>query len=158
MSLIDLIHKSKKTMIANANGANFAKDSIKNEPTVAKVANVAVANPKDIKKIRAWLSHIGELEDDHHIVIDKCRRDPETLNYYLARAMQFERDERRQKALKMLESSPIKQRVYTTDTVTDPDNVILTIAIRGVTTFDMLIPMSRYDPFLLMEMIDKETQ
>lgn len=136
--------------------------SAQSEEITAQYPNISqkVGNfqHSDLEKIRAWLNRIGEVEEDHHIVIDKCRRDPEALTSYLARAMQFERDERRQKALKMLESSPIKQRVYITDTTTDPDNVILTIAIRGVATFEMLIPMSRYDPFLLMEMIDNETQ
>lgn len=58
------------------------------------------------------------------------------------------RNKRRKKVLSMLADHPDKQRVYTTDTSTDPDNVILTVAIRGLATVEMLIPRYRYDPFL----------
>jgi hypothetical protein len=65
-------------------------------------------------------------------------------------------NKRRQKVLSMLAGNLDKQRVYITDTSTDPDNVILTVAIRGLATFEMLIPRYRYDPFLFAEMIDEK--
>ena len=37
----------------------------------------------DLEKIRSWLFSIGEPESDHHLVIERCRSDPEVLNYYL---------------------------------------------------------------------------
>jgi len=33
--------------------------------------------------IRAWLHKIGEPEEDHCLVIDKCKRDHEALIYFL---------------------------------------------------------------------------
>ncbi len=57
----------------------------------------------------------------------------------------------------MLTDNPDKTRAFATDAETDPDNVILTVAIRGGATFEMLIPKARYDPFLLMELVDKES-
>lgn len=39
-----------------------------------------------IEMIRAWLFKIGEPEEDHHLVLDKCRNDPETLAYFLKHA------------------------------------------------------------------------
>ena len=67
---------------------------------------------------------------------------------------ELQAENRRQKILSMLADNPGKKRTYTTDTTTDPDNVILTVGIRGVATFEMLIPKDNYDPFLLIEMID----
>jgi len=67
---------------------------------------------------------------------------------------ELQAESRRQKALNKLAENPDKQRVYVTDTTTDPDNVILTIAIRSVAAFEMTIPKDRHDPFLLIEMID----
>tara|TARA_R110002073_G_scaffold271812_1_gene435351 strand:- start:200 stop:571 length:372 start_codon:yes stop_codon:yes gene_type:complete len=61
----------------------------------------------------------------------------------------------RQEVLSMLESNPNKQRAHVVNTETDTDNVILTIAIRGLAIFEMTIPHDKYDPFLLMELIDK---
>jgi hypothetical protein len=37
----------------------------------------------DLEKIRTWLSKIGEPEEDHLLVIDKCRNDPQALEYFL---------------------------------------------------------------------------
>lgn len=33
--------------------------------------------------IRAWLHKIGEPEEDHYLVIDKCKHDHEALIYFL---------------------------------------------------------------------------
>lgn len=39
-----------------------------------------------IEMIRAWLRRIGEPPEDHHIVLSKCRNDPEALEYFLKHA------------------------------------------------------------------------
>ena len=36
--------------------------------------------------VRAWLYKIEEPEEYHHIVLDKCKRDPEALAYFLKHA------------------------------------------------------------------------
>lgn len=36
-----------------------------------------------IKLIRAWLTEIDEPEADHHLVLSKCKCDPEALAYFL---------------------------------------------------------------------------
>jgi hypothetical protein len=108
----------------------------------------------DIEKIRAWLNQASGTEVGHHDVLDECRSNSEALSYYLERAMEYGRDKRRQKVLNMLAENPDKKRAYITNTETDSDNVILTIAIRGTATFEIPIPKIKYDPFLLMEIID----
>lgn len=55
----------------------------------------------------------------------------------------------------MLEDRPEIQRAFLTDTESDRDNVIVTIAIRGVASFEMLIPMQKYDPFAVLDIIKK---
>lgn len=60
-------------------------------------------------------------------------------------------NKRRQKVLSMLADNPDKQRVFAADTSIDPDNVILTVAIRGLATAEMLILRYRYDPFLFLK-------
>lgn len=37
----------------------------------------------EIEKIREWLHRIGEPKEDHKLVLDKCRNDPQALEYYL---------------------------------------------------------------------------
>ena len=64
-------------------------------------------------------------------------------------------EERRQKVLSMLSEHPDKQRVYVTDDKADPDHVILTVAIRDLASFEMLIPKTKYDPFTLIDLIHK---
>ena len=40
----------------------------------------------NFKKIQGWLCKIGEPEEDHHLVLDKCRNDPEAMEYFLKHA------------------------------------------------------------------------
>lgn len=62
------------------------------------------------------------------------------MAYYLKQEEISKQENRREKVLDMLVENPDSKRAYVTDAETDPENVILTIAIRGVTTFEMLIP------------------
>ena len=39
-----------------------------------------------IEMIRAWLFKIGEPEEDHDIVLNKCRNDPDAMEYFLRHA------------------------------------------------------------------------
>ena len=68
---------------------------------------------------------------------------------------ELKREERRKKVLAMLADQPETQRSIITDINNDPDNVFLTIAIRDQYVFEMQIPKHRYDPFILLELIEK---
>ena len=41
---------------------------------------------KNILLIRSWLFQIGEPEEDHYLVIEKCMRDPDAMAYFLKHA------------------------------------------------------------------------
>lgn len=62
---------------------------------------------------------------------------------------------RRLKVLAILAENPDSQRAIIADLDSAPDDVILTIAIRDQYTFEMQIPKRRYDPFLMLELIEK---
>ena len=62
---------------------------------------------------------------------------------------------RRERVLEMLDASPKLKRTYHTDTDSDPDNVILAVAIRHVATCEMLIPKANYAPWQLLALVDK---
>ena len=68
---------------------------------------------------------------------------------------ELKREQRRKKVLKMLDDRPEIQRVFVIDTESDPDNVILAMAVRGVGTCELLIERQKYDPFLLLELFEK---
>jgi hypothetical protein len=68
---------------------------------------------------------------------------------------EIKREQRREKVLRMLEESPGIQRAFVTDTMSDRDNVILTLAIRGAGTCELEIPKRKYDPFLLLAIIER---
>lgn len=160
MSLAKLIHKNKTNEVATATVAIPAISTNAANPTVAKIARIAVAKPtnekinRDIEEIKSWLIHIGEPED-HYLVIDKCKSDSEALAYYLACATECKREERRAKVLTMLAENPKTLRAFITDMDSKPDSVILTIAIRDVATFEMQISKDRYDPFVFLEVLQK---
>lgn len=100
MSLSDLIQgKSEPVRFATATPATFATNENEKRRTVATVATVATVTVAKSTQdqtalptfdeetaIRAWLFKIGEPEEDHHIVLDKCRNNPEALAYFLKHA------------------------------------------------------------------------
>ncbi len=63
---------------------------------------------------------------------------------------------RRERLYRMMDEDDAERIYYwITDADSDPCCVILAIGIRGVGTCEMRIPKEKYDPFLLMEILDK---
>lgn len=67
----------------------------------------------------------------------------------------LQREKRRLKVLTILAENPDMFRAFVTEYDIDPDNVILTIAIRNIASLEIAIPKAEYDPFLLVDMISK---
>jgi len=59
------------------------------------------------------------------------------------------------KANAILAENPEQQRAIFTDIDSDPNNVILTIALRGLSICVVHISKARYDPFQLLDLIEK---
>ena len=55
----------------------------------------------------------------------------------------------------MLSKNPAARYAILTDTESDPEAVLLTLAIRGKATCELRIPREKYDPFLLLELIER---
>lgn len=66
---------------------------------------------------------------------------------------ELKREERRLRVLAMLAENPDSQRAIITDT-TDPKNVLVTIALRGLYSFELQIPKHKYDGFLMLELLN----
>jgi hypothetical protein len=64
---------------------------------------------------------------------------------------------RRQRVLTMLRDNPGTFYAALTDDTSDPDAVILTLAIRGRASCELLIPRDRYDGVLLLDLIEKHS-
>lgn len=62
---------------------------------------------------------------------------------------------RRQRVLELLAQNPTARYAVLTHDPGDPEGVILTLAIRGQATCELLIPRDRYDPFLLLDLIER---
>ena len=63
---------------------------------------------------------------------------------------------RREQVLRMIADDDQRRKYYwLTDDKAHPDFVILVFAIRDVGTGELSIPREKYDPFLLMEILDK---
>lgn len=58
-----------------------------------------------------------------------------------------------QRVLAMLDEQPGIRYALMTDT--DAEAVILALAIRGVGTCEVLIPKAKFDPFLLLDLIER---
>ncbi len=55
----------------------------------------------------------------------------------------------------MLEDRPETRRAFLTDCESDPNHVIVALAIRGIGTCEILIPRDKYDPFAVLEAIER---
>jgi hypothetical protein len=62
---------------------------------------------------------------------------------------------RRRRVLDLLATNPTARFALLTDTEADPEAVILTLAIRGRATCALRIPRAKYDPFLLLALIER---
>lgn len=68
---------------------------------------------------------------------------------------ELKRERRLERVLKMLEENPGIRRAFLTDSESDPDHVVLTLAIRNVGTCELLIPRDKFDGFAVLEVIEK---
>lgn len=66
--------------------ATTAQQALKRHATNEKLSVVADKESIEIKMIQAWLIRIGEPSEDQNIVFNKCRNDPEALEYFLKHA------------------------------------------------------------------------
>ena len=62
---------------------------------------------------------------------------------------------RRQKVLDMLADHPEARYAVLSDMRADPGAVLLTMAIRGLWTFELRIPREKYDGTLLLDLIER---
>jgi len=68
------------------------------------------------------------------------------------------RETRREKVLAMLEADPRALRAMCTDVQSDPNNVILTIAMRGKATCEMYVTKEKFDSFQLLTLLESSEQ
>ncbi len=73
---------------------------------------------------------------------------------------ELQREDRRKKAIALLEAAPGTQRAVYVDPDSDPDNIILAVAVRYPTgaTCEMLLPKDRHDPWELLELLERHGQ
>lgn len=77
--------------------------------------------------------------------------------YELLRALTPASEVRRQRAIRMLDENPEIRYAAVTDSEIDPENVVLTLAVRGVGTVEVLIPAEKWDGVLFLELLDRHS-
>lgn len=135
MTLLALIRKRDTGSIATAIPAIAAipaSVSTENDQRIARIAKVAVANPKEQQTAPLAIvstGHTAPPPADVRIgkVIDRLHGDP---------------------GLRLAVEANIDA---------DPDAVILTLAIRHKGACELRIPKEKYDPFLLLELIKRHS-
>lgn len=69
---------------------------------------------------------------------------------------ELQREMRRQKAIALMEAAPGTQRGVYVDDQSDPQFVVLAVAVRACNqTCEMTISKNRYDPWRLLELIER---
>jgi len=82
---------------------------------------------------------------------------PENIEKNFTADSELKAEARRQKVLNALVEKPETKRAIITDIESNPDNVILAIAIRDQYTFEMLIPKDKYDALMILELLNCES-
>ena len=161
--LAELIKKRESRVVATAIPAIPAIPATK----VAKVAKVARVNPQTdqiaeptraekMHEIHLLANFVGTNEGwtEEEILIGRERAQNDLENALLS-FRELAADCRLVKVNALLESNPGSLRAVYTDTQSNLTHVILTIAIRGKASCEMRIPKARYDPFQLLDLIEK---
>lgn len=101
-----------------------------------------VANPANLQRSQGKHSQLSQDSQEHKAKLQSSA-EPEAMTA---------REHRRSRVLAMLAGSETKY-AFLTDTESQSD-VIVTVGIRGVATFEMTIPRDRYDPFLFIRYLE----
>lgn len=102
--------------------------------------------------VTRWLPVIKEYKPRIVAALQEAANDPMTDSAA---------ETRRQRVLAMLAERPDTRYALITDDRTDPEAVILAMAIRGAmpggstVTCELHVPRAKYDPFLLLDLIDR---
>lgn len=124
---------------------------------IIEAAKATYASLADEREIRRWLESIGErapeiVED----VLARCWDDDEWRAYFLRRARELRQPEpRTARQIAKLEHDPELTYAIETNDEADPDDVVLTVAIRGKGACELRIPAASYDAFALLELVER---
>ena len=68
---------------------------------------------------------------------------------------ELQRETRQAKVLAKLDADSTLNGAYNVDSECGLDQVIVTIAVRGVATYELAIPRAKYDPWQFLELYEK---
>ena len=86
MALDSLLSSNRDNFVTSVTSCNVG-DVTRKPACIKDVTPVTSVTSQNINSaieiIGNWLFKIGEPEEDHHLVIDKCKNDPQALAYFL---------------------------------------------------------------------------
>lgn len=62
------------------------KSLTQEQPEYIRNNRTVIIRELELELIRGWLHKIGEPQEDHYLVLDKCRVDPEAMQYFMKHA------------------------------------------------------------------------
>ena len=68
---------------------------------------------------------------------------------------ELQRETRQAKVFAKLDADSTLSRAYCVDASADPDQVIVTFAVRSFATYELAIPRAKYDPWQFLELFEK---
>ncbi len=86
------------------------------------------------------------------------RLTPEVRELIIGSKPAILRELRRRQALKILADHPESRRAWVVDPDTDPSNVFVMLALRGVGSCDIEIPRAKWCPFTFMKFLEAREQ
>lgn len=148
---------SQAESVGPGNVANPANPSLEVPPVHPPLDKATQAELARL--VRLFARSQGFTQEDTEEALQVALAHPDNaLAFYRGEAARLKDPQveaRRTRVLEMLEEHPTARYAVLTDTTTDSEAVILTLAIRGEATCELRIPRDRYDPFLLLDLIER---
>ena len=104
-------------------------------------------------KIDGFFLDISPAEDLPADIVQQLKKSKPEIMAVLK--LEQQQEVRLAKVLAMLEADPQLSRALHVDVHDDQHNAIITIAVRGVVTCELLVPKDKFDAWQLIALVDK---
>jgi len=155
MSLDSLLESLEKvTLVTSQDGQTLPIKPFKNN----KVTSVTpVTSQKTKPEIIFDETRMNKGSSNSVTPVTRVTPENDSFEKKSADIEETQRESRRAKVLAILAANPNPntKRAIITDMDSDPKNVIVTVAIRGQYSFELLIDRSKYDPFIMLEILER---
>ena len=147
-------HRAEIRAALTPNPAKVEREALPVQPSLGKAAEAEIT-----RLVRLFSTSLGFSQKDADEALQVALAHPQNaLTFYRREVERLGDPEvcaRRTRVLEMLADHPEARYAVLTHDPGQPQDVTLTLGVRGQATCELRIPKDRYDPFLLLDLIER---